>query len=158
VTSLQDCLTLDAQDPLRALRAHFTLPEGVIYLDGNSLGASPSAAAARVAEVVQQEWAQGLIRSWNDAGWISLPQRLGDQFAPWIGVGAGELVFTDTTSINLYKVLTAAARIAREDAPQRKRLISERSNFPTDLYIAQSVSRNTGWSWCCSNPRRLPAR
>ena len=135
MTSLQDCLTLDAQDPLRALRDQFTLPEGVIYLDGNSLGASPRAAAARVAEVVQQEWAQGLIRSWNDAGWISLPQRLGDQFAPWLGVGAGELVFTDTASINLYKVLTAAARIAREDAPQRKRLISERSNFPTDLYI-----------------------
>ena len=99
MTSLQDCLTLDAQDPLRALRDQFTLPEGVIYLDGNSLGASPRAAAARVAEVVQQEWAQGLIRSWNDAGWISLPQRLGDQFAPWLGVGAGELVFTDTASI-----------------------------------------------------------
>ncbi|MFG0603965.1 kynureninase [Delftia sp. WSY_4] len=155
MTSLQDCLTLDAQDPLRALRDQFTLPEGVIYLDGNSLGASPRAAAARVAEVVQQEWAQGLIRSWNDAGWISLPQRLGDQFAPWLGVGAGELVFTDTASINLYKVLTAAARIAREDAPQRKRLISERSNFPTDLYIAQSVCQEYGLELVLLEPEEI---
>ena len=154
-TTRQDCLALDAQDPLAPLRGQFTLPEGVIYLDGNSLGASPRAAAARVAEVVQQEWAQGLIRSWNDAGWISLPQRLGDQFAPWLGVGAGELVFTDTASINLYKVLTAAARIAREDAPQRKRLISERSNFPTDLYIAQSVCQEYGLELVLLEPEEI---
>ena len=139
MTTLQDCQALDAQDPLRALRERFALPQGVIYLDGNSLGAQPKAAAARVAEVVTQEWGQDLITSWNKAGWITLPERLGNQFAPWLGAGQGELVFTDTTSINLYKVLSAAARIAREDAPGRKKLISERSNFPTDLYIAQSV-------------------
>ncbi|MEB5963947.1 kynureninase [Comamonas testosteroni] len=144
MTTLQDCQALDAQDPLRALRERFALPPGVIYLDGNSLGAQPRAAAARVAEVVTQEWGQDLITSWNKAGWITLPERLGNQFAPWLGVGPGELVFTDTASINLYKVLSAAARIAREDNPGRRKVISERSNFPTDLYIAQSVCQEYG--------------
>ena len=139
MTTLQDCRALDAQDPLRSLRAHFTLPGGVIYLDGNSLGVAPKAAAARVAEVVEQEWAQGLIRSWNDAGWVDLPQRLGDQLAPLIGAGPGEVVCTDTTSINLYKVLSAALHIAAQDTPQRRVVLSERSNFPTDLYIAGSL-------------------
>ena len=146
--TLQDCQALDAKDALRPLRDRFALPAGSIYLDGNSLGAQPKAAAARVAEVVTQEWGKDLITSWNKAGWITLPERLGNQFAPWIGVGEGELMFTDTTSINLYKVLSAAARIAREDAPGRKKLISERSNFPTDLYIAQ----------CCWSPKKSPAR
>jgi kynureninase len=155
MTTLQDCLSLDARDALRPLRERFALPEGVIYLDGNSLGAQPRAAAARVAEVVQQEWGQGLIRSWNSAGWITLPERLGDQFAPWIGAGAGEVVFTDTTSINLYKVLTAAARIAREDAPARTKLISERSNFPTDLYIAQSVCQEYGLELMLLEPEEI---
>ena len=155
MTTLQDCLTLDAQDRLRPLRERFALPEGVIYLDGNSLGAQPKAAAARAAQVVQQEWGQDLITSWNKAGWITLPERLGNQFAPWIGAGQGELVFTDTTSINLYKVLTAAARIAREDAPGRKKLISERSNFPTDLYIAQSVCQEYGLELVLLEPEEI---
>lgn len=155
MTTLQDCQALDAQDALRPLRERFALPQGVIYLDGNSLGAQPRAAAARVAEVVQQEWGQGLITSWNKAGWITLPERLGDQFAPWIGAGAGEVVFTDTTSINLYKVLTAAARIAREDAPARTKLISERSNFPTDLYIAQSVCQEYGLELVLLEPEEI---
>ncbi|MEX8191681.1 kynureninase [Comamonas guangdongensis] len=155
MTTLQDCLTLDAQDRLRPLRERFALPEGVIYLDGNSLGAQPKAAAARAAQVVTQEWGKDLITSWNKAGWITLPERLGNQFAPWIGAGAGELVFTDTTSINLYKVLTAAARIAREDAPDRKKLISERSNFPTDLYIAQSVCQEYGLELVLLEPEEI---
>lgn len=155
MTTLQDCQALDAHDALRPLRERFALPQGVIYLDGNSLGAQPRAAAARVAEVVQQEWGQGLITSWNKAGWITLPERLGDQFAPWIGAGAGEVVFTDTTSINLYKVLTAAARIAREDAPARTKLISERSNFPTDLYIAQSVCQEYGLELVLLEPEEI---
>ena len=157
MTTLQDCQALDAQDALRPLRDRFALPAGVIYLDGNSLGAQPKAAAARVAEVVTQEWGQDLITSWNKAGWISLPERLGNQFAPWIGVGEGELMFTDTTSINLYKVLSAAARIAREDAPSRKKVISERSNFPTDLYIAQSVCQEYGLELVLLEPEEIAA-
>ena len=155
MTTLQDCQALDANDPLRSLRDRFALPAGTIYLDGNSLGAQPKAAAARVAEVVTQEWGKDLITSWNKAGWITLPERLGNQFAPWVGVGEGELVFTDTTSINLYKVLSAAARIAREDAPSRKKIISERSNFPTDLYIAQSVCQEYGLKLVLLEPEEI---
>lgn len=158
MSTLQDCRARDACDPLRALRGHFTLPEGVIYLDGNSLGALPSATPARVAQVVEQEWGQDLITSWNKAGWISLPQRLGDQFAPWIGAGASQVVFTDTTSINLYKVLTAAARVAHEDHPGRTKLVSERSNFPTDLYIAQSVCQEYGLELVLLEPQEIEAQ
>ena len=142
--SLQDCRALDAQDPLRTLRDQFTLPEGVIYLDGNSLGVLPNSAAARVAEAVTQEWGQGLIRSWNSAGWFDLPQRLGDKIALLIGAGAGEVVVTDSTSVNLYKVLSVALNMAAEDAPLRKLVVSEQGNFPTDLYIAESLCRERG--------------
>ena len=155
MTTLQDCQALDTLDTLRPLRERFALPEGVIYLDGNSLGAQPKAAAARATEVVTQQWGQDLITSWNKAGWITLPERLGNQFAPWLGVGQGELVFTDTTSINLYKVLSAAARMAREDAPERKKIISERSNFPTDLYIAQSVCQEYGLELVLLEPEEI---
>ncbi|RYY86368.1 MAG: aminotransferase class V-fold PLP-dependent enzyme, partial [Comamonadaceae bacterium] len=144
MTTLQDCRALDAADPLRSLRDLFTLPDGVVYLDGNSLGPLPRATPARVAHAVQEEWGQGLIRSWNTAGWFELPLRLGDRIAPWIGAGAGEVVATDTTSINLYKVLSAALSIAAEDAPGRKVMLSERSNFPTDLYIAEALCRERG--------------
>ncbi len=139
-----DCIALDAQDPLRELRNLFTLPEGVNYLDGNSLGVLPRATAARVAQVVQQEWGEGLIRSWNTAGWMAQPQRVGNKIARLIGAGEGEVVAADSTSINLYKVLAAALRIAQADAPQRKVIVSERSNFPTDLYIAQSLAAQHG--------------
>ncbi len=155
--TLQDCRALDAQDPLRTLRDLFALPAGQIYLDGNSLGASPKATAARVAQVVQQEWSQDLIASWNKAGWVDLPQRLGNQFAPWLGAGQDELVFTDTTSINLFKVLTVAARIAAEDGPARKKLLTERSNFPTDLYIAQSVCQQHGLELVLLEPEEILA-
>ena len=143
--TLQDCRTLDARDPLRELRKLFTLPEGVIYLDGNSLGVLPRAAAARVAHAVTEEWGQGLIRSWNSAGWITLPQRLGDKIAQLVGANPGEVVATDGTSINLYKVLSAAMQIATGAGPQRRRIVSERSNFPTDLYIAQSLCKERGF-------------
>src|SRR2546422_1341570 len=144
ITLQQNCRALDAQDPLRALREQFSLPEGVIYLDGNSLGVLPKTAAARVQEAVTNEWGQGLIRSWNSAGWFSLPQRLGDKIAQLIGAKPGEVVATDSTSINLYKVLSAALNIAAQDAPQRKVIVSERSNFPTDLYIAEALCRERG--------------
>jgi kynureninase len=141
-----DCQQLDLQDPLRELRDQFVLPSGLIYLDGNSLGMLPKATAARVAEVVAQEWGQGLIRSWNGAGWVDLPQRLGDKIATMVGAGPGQVVATDSTSINLYKVLSAAMSIAQQDAPARRRVLSERSNFPTDLYIAQALCRERGFT------------
>ena len=141
-----DCQQLDLQDPLRELRDQFVIPSGLIYLDGNSLGMLPKATAARVAEVVAQEWGQGLIRSWNGAGWVDLPQRLGDKIATMVGAGPGQVVATDSTSINLYKVLSAAMSIAQQDAPARQRVLSERSNFPTDLYIAQALCRERGFT------------
>ena len=139
--TLQDCRALDGQDPLRELRQQFTLPDGVIYLDGNSLGLLPKTAAARVAKAVTQEWGQGLIRSWNSAGWFDMPQRLGDKIALLIGAGPGQVVATDSTSINLYKVLSAALSMSAMDSPERKILLSERSNFPTDLYIAEALCK-----------------
>ncbi len=144
MTTQQACRALDAQDLLHELRHQFTLPEGVIYLDGNSLGVLPNTAATRVAKAVTAEWGQGLIRSWNSAGWFDMPQRLGDKIAQLIGAGPGEVVATDSTSINLFKVLSTALSIAAIDTPARKTLISERSNFPTDLYIAQALCKERG--------------
>jgi kynureninase len=157
MTTLQDCRALDAQDPLRDLRRQFTLPEGVIYLDGNSLGVLPNTAAARVAEAVTAEWGQGLIRSWNSAGWFELPQRLGNKIARLIGAAPGEVVATDSTSINLYKVLSAALHIAAQDAPKRKVIVSERSNFPTDLYIAEALCRERGFRLQLVEPDEISA-
>jgi kynureninase len=140
-----DCLAHDVHDRLAVLRDLFTLPPGVIYLDGNSLGACPKTAADRVRDVVEREWSVGLIRSWNSAGWFELPPRVGDKIAQLVGAHPGELVATDSTSVNLYKVLAAALNIAAAaDRPGRSRIVSERSNFPTDLYIAQSLCRERG--------------
>ena len=120
ISSRADCAALDAQDPLAPLRDRFELPDGVIYLDGNSLGARPRASLARAHEVVAQEWGQDLIKSWNTAGWFEMPKRLGDRLAPIIGAHAGEVVVTDTTSLNLFKALAAALEIQRRQAPERK--------------------------------------
>jgi kynureninase len=144
MTTLQDCQALDAQDPLRALRDQFSLPEGTIYLDGNSLGVMPRTTPARVADVVTREWGQDLIQSWNKAGWFAMPLAVGDKIARLIGAGAGEVVAADSTSINLFKVLSAAIHIAQADAPQRTKVVSERSNFPTDLYIAEALCQQHG--------------
>jgi len=157
MTTLQDCVARDAQDPLRELRKLFTLPEGVIYLDGNSLGVMPVAAAARVAAAVTEEWGQGLIRSWNSAGWFELPQKLGNKVAHLIGAGQGEVVATDSTSINLYKVLSAALQIAGQDAPKRSKVVSERSNFPTDLYIAEALCKQRGYQLHLVDSDRIEA-
>lgn len=146
MTTLYDCQQRDATDPLRPLRELFSIPDGLIYLDGNSLGVMPKSAAARTAQVVSQEWGQGLIRSWNAAGWFDLPQRLGNQIAPLIGAGPGEVVATDSTSINLFKVLAAALSIAATDHPTKRIVVSERSNFPTDLYIAQGLCAERGYT------------
>ena len=145
-TTLQDCQALDAQDALRPLREHFTLPDGMVYLDGNSLGAMPRATAARVADVVTREWGQDLIKSWNSAGWFALPQRMGNMIAPLVGAGQDEVVATDSTSVNLYKVLHAAINIAKskKSGTTPQILLSERANFPTDLYIAQGLCAAQG--------------
>ena len=144
MTTRQACLELDAKDPLAPLREQFSLPAGKIYLDGNSLGVLPRATPQRVAQVVQQEWGQGLIESWNAAGWIDLPQRIGDKIARLVGADAGELVVADSTSVNLFKVLSAALTIARASAARRDVILSERGNFPTDLYIAQALAGERG--------------
>ncbi|MCV2370810.1 kynureninase [Roseateles oligotrophus] len=144
MTTKQDCDVLDQEDPLRELKLQFDLPVGTIYLDGNSLGVLPRATLGRVQEVIQKEWGQDLIKSWNSAGWIDLPGRIGDKIARLVGARPGELIVADSTSLNLYKVLSAALRIAKEDGPTRKLIVSERSNFPTDLYIAQSLAEQHG--------------
>lgn len=153
------CQALDDQDRLAPLRHQFALPQGVIYLDGNSLGARPVAALARAQQVIAEEWGNGLIRSWNSAGWADLSQRLGNRLAPLIGAGEGEVVITDTTSINLFKVLSAALSVQRQRAPQRKVIVSEASNFPTDLYIAEGLAEllQQGYSLRLVNsPDELP--
>ena len=144
MTTRQDCLERDAHDPLAALRDQFDLPAGVIYLDGNSLGTRPKAALARVQQVVAQEWGHDLIRSWNSAGWFDLPRRLGNQLAGLLGAAADEVVVTDTTSINLFKALAAALQMQASDPAnaQRRVIVTERTNFPTDIYMAQGL---TGW-------------
>lgn len=153
--NLDDAKRLDAADPLRSLRELFALPEGITYLDGNSLGACPKATPERIHRAVTQEWAQGLIKSWNSAGWIDLPRRLGDRLAPWLGARPGEVLVADSTSINLYKVLHAALQLQQG---QRRIIVSERSNFPTDNYIAQSVVRAHGGELVLAEtPEDIPA-
>ena len=137
--SRADCLALDSADPLAHLRERFILPENLIYLDGNSLGAQPAAALARVRQVVAQEWGIDLIRSWNQAGWFDMPLRLGDLLAPLIGAAAGEVAVTDSTSINLFKVLAAALQL--QESTGRRVIVTERGNFPSDLYIAEGLTR-----------------
>ncbi len=156
----EDALALDAADPLAPLSEQFALPPGLIYLDGNSLGVLPKAAAARLQQVVQDEWGTGLIRSWNSAGWMALPQRVGDKIARLVGAGAGQLVVADSTSVNLFKVLSAALTLieagSATDAPQRKVILSERSNFPTDLYIAQALCQERGFELQLADADDLP--
>ncbi|MFF2370707.1 kynureninase [Agromyces sp. NPDC058110] len=134
------CTALDAADPLAGHRDLFDLPEGVVYLDGNSLGALPKATAAHVQRVIADEWGTGLIRSWNDAGWFDKPRVLGDRIAPLIGAAAGEVVLGDSTSASLFQVAVAAARLRQG----RNVVVSERGNFPTDLYVLESVQELLG--------------
>ena len=157
MTTRSDCLALDASDPLAALRNEFDLPAGVIYLDGNSLGALPKATASRVQQVVQDEWGVGLIRSWNTAGWIDLAQRIGNKIATLVGAGENELIAADATSVNLYKVLSTAIALQRIDAPACRVIVSERSNFPTDLYIAETLARAHGLTLVLIDAEELPA-
>lgn len=139
--SREDCLALDAADPLAGLRERFELPAGTVYLDGNSLGALPRATAARLATVLHDEWGRDLITSWNRAGWIDLPRRVGDKIGRLVGARPGELLAADSTSVNLYKALGAALALVRAADSARRVLLSERGNFPTDLYVAEGLAR-----------------
>jgi kynureninase len=134
--SKQDCIVFDEEDQLASYRDKFSLPESEIYLDGNSLGAMPAHLPQRMQQAVASEWGNGLIRSFNDAGWIDLPQRVGAKIAALIGAESDEVMVGDSTSVNLFKVLASALRLN----PGRKIILAERGNFPTDLYITQSIS------------------
>jgi kynureninase len=153
----QHCQALDAKDPMRTLRELFQLAPGVIYLDGNSLGVLPKTTAARVADVVTREWGVDLIQSWNKNHWFELPQTVGDKIARLIGAAPSEVVAADTTSINLYKVLSAALNISALDAPERRQIVSERSNFPTDLYIAEAICKERGLTLLLVEPEQIAA-
>lgn len=139
-----DCLIRDEKDPLARFRGEFALPPDTIYLDGNSLGPLTVGAAERAHEVITEEWGNGLIRSWNDAGWFSLPARLGDTVSEIIGGGQGNTVVTDTTSINLFKTAAAALKIQAADAPERRVILTQRENFPSDIYILQGLAEQLG--------------
>lgn len=128
---------LDGADPLGDFRDRFILPEGVIYLDGNSLGALPKAAPGRMREVIEKEWGEGLIRSWNEAGWIDLASRVGAKIAPLVGAAPHEVIACDSTSVNLFKLIAAALDMR----PGRKAILSEPGNFPTDLYMIEGLAR-----------------
>src|SRR5436190_2888484 len=132
----QDCVALDDADALAGLRARFFLPDDVIYLDGNSLGALPRHVPARMRAIVENEWGAGLIRSWNDAGWIDAARRTAAKIAKLIGAGADEVMVADSTSVNLFKLLVAAMRLN----PDRDALLTTLGNFPTDTYIADGVT------------------
>ena len=144
--TLAECQALDQEDPLRSLRDLFQVPESMIYLDGNSLGVLPKATPTRVAAAVTKEWGQDLIQSWNSAGWFQMPLQVGNKIARLIGAKDDEVIAADSTSINLYKVLSAALSISQADHPKKKIILSERTNFPTDLYIAESLCKERGFT------------
>lgn len=137
--TLAEAKAADAADPLRRFRDRFLLPDDVIYLDGNSLGPLPRGTAARQQEMVTKEWGDGLIRSWNTHDWIGLPQRVGAKIAPLIGAKPHEVIVADSTSVNLFKLLLAAARLS-----DRPAILSESGNFHTDLHIAAGAAEAMG--------------
>ncbi|MBL8908985.1 MAG: kynureninase, partial [Rhizobiales bacterium] len=128
MTTREDCLARDRADPLAGKRSAFALPEGIVYLDGNSLGTLPRNVAARVAETIDRQWGETLIKSWNEHGWFDLPRRIGDRIAKLIGAPPASVVACDTISVNLYKLLGAAIRLR----PRRRVILSDTGNFPTD--------------------------
>lgn len=137
---LAAAIACDAADPLAPLRSRFEIPDDVIYLDGNSLGVLPKGVADRVAASVSAAWGHGLIRSWNEAGWIDLPRRVGAKIAPLVGATPDCVVAADSTTVNLFKVLSAALTLR----PDRTKIVTETRNFPTDNYIAEGVIRQCG--------------
>jgi kynureninase len=135
-----DAAVLDETDELASVREEFVLPEGVVYLDGNSLGPLPRAAVERLRMVIEREWGAGLIRSWNDHDWIGMPERVAAAIAPLVGAAPDEVAVADSTSVNLFKLLAGAVRLR----PGRTAILSEAANFPTDLYVASGVADALG--------------
>jgi kynureninase len=136
VTSREECIARDAADPMAAFRERFVVPENMIYLDGNSLGLMPKSAAARVQKALAEEWGQDLITSWNKHGWFDMPRKMGNKLARLIGAPSDSVVIADTISINMFKVLTSALAMR----PDRKIILSDSGNFPSDLYVAQGLN------------------
>ncbi|MET9381005.1 kynureninase [Streptomyces sp. NPDC002928] len=143
---------LDAVDELAAQRAEFVLDEAV-YLDGNSLGALPAAVPGRVADVVGRQWGELRIRSWDESGWWTAPERIGDLIAPLVGAAPGQIVVGDSTSVNVFKALVAAVRMAGEG---RDEIVVDATTFPTDGYIAESAARMTGCTLRPVTPAEVP--
>ena len=137
---LAEIADLDAHDPLRHFRDEFQLRDGLIYVDGNSLGALPRATASRVAAAVTNEWGEGLITSWLGAEWSTAPRRIGDKIASILGARPGEIIAADSTSVNIFKALTAAISLR----PDRTVILSESTNFPTDVYMMQGIEAFSG--------------
>ncbi|MFF3894431.1 kynureninase [Streptomyces sp. NPDC001812] len=137
---------LDAADELAVNRSEFVLEEDgdTVYLDGNSLGALPAAVPGRIEDVVRREWGELRIRSWTESGWWTAPERIGDRIAPLVGAAAGQIVVGDSTSVNVFKALVAAVRMARLTDPGRDEIVVDATTFPTDGYIAESAARMTG--------------
>jgi kynureninase len=144
---------LDAADPLGALRGRFVLDD-VVYLDGNSLGALPANVPAAVEDVVRRQWGELRIRSWEESGWWTAPERIGDRIAPLVGAAAGQIVVGDSTSVNVFKALVAAVRMAGEG---RDEILVDATTFPTDGYIAASAARLTGRTLRPVTPAEVPA-
>ncbi|HEX9259481.1 MAG TPA: kynureninase, partial [Acidimicrobiales bacterium] len=147
-----DAVALDREDPLAHCRSRFHLPSGVIYLNGNSLGALPVGVAKRVDDLIEREWGDALSRSWNGSWWDA-PRRVGDKVATLIGAEPGEVVVGDSTSVNLYKLVAAALRLR----PGRDVIVTEEANFPTDLYIAQSIAAQQGATIRFADPADVAA-
>ncbi|WP_424891533.1 kynureninase [Streptomyces sp. XH2] len=138
----KEAAALDATDGLAAKRAEFDLDDGVVYLDGNSLGALPRGVAGRLCEVVGHEWGRLRIRSWEESGWWTAPERIGDRIGGLIGAAPGQVVVGDSTSVNVFKAVVAAIRLA--DTASRDEVLVDAATFPTDGYIARSAARMTG--------------
>ncbi|WP_438303455.1 kynureninase [Streptomyces sp. HUAS TT11] len=143
---------LDAADELAGLRAKFVLDE-IVYLDGNSLGALPAAVPARMEDVVRRQWGSLRIRSWDESGWWTAPERIGDRIAPLVGAAPGQIVVGDSTSVNVFKALVAAVRLAGEG---RDEIVVDATTFPTDGYIAESAARMTGCTLRPATPAEVP--
>ncbi|MEU7070775.1 kynureninase [Streptomyces narbonensis] len=148
-TYIQRAKALDAADGLAAHRERFALDAGTVYLDGNSLGALPAHVPARMADVITREWGELRIRSWDESGWWTAPERIGDRIAPIVGAAPGQIVVGDSTSVNVFKAVVAAARINGDD---RDEILVDATTFPTDGYIAQSAARMTGHEIVACDP------